>query len=198
MGCAFWHGSVSVCFFPPILSQNYFSLGVLAELYTAQGKYAEAEQRFQDALRISEQQLGPEHPDVATSLNGLAKLYRHQGKYEQAEAFYERALAIREQSLGTNHPDTAELLHGLAKLLQDQGEHKQAEALYVRALNIQAQRLGAAHPNTQEIRNDYAAFLRSIGRDADDTAVVLSQEQDTNEKVVHSVLPENPETTHHQ
>ena len=32
MGCTFWHGSVSVCFFPPILSQNYFHLGVLEQL----------------------------------------------------------------------------------------------------------------------------------------------------------------------
>jgi hypothetical protein len=44
-------------------------------------------------------------------------------------------------------------------------------ALYQRALNIQEQQLGAAHPYTQETREDYAAFLRSMGRDAEATAL---------------------------
>ncbi|HEY7417444.1 MAG TPA: tetratricopeptide repeat protein, partial [Ktedonobacteraceae bacterium] len=48
-------------------------------------RYAEAEPLYQRALRIREQQLGPEHPDVAQSLNGLANLYWQQGKYEEAE-----------------------------------------------------------------------------------------------------------------
>jgi tetratricopeptide (TPR) repeat protein len=44
-----------------------------------------AELLFQRTLRIREQSLGPEHPDVASSLNGLAVLYYHQGKYAEAE-----------------------------------------------------------------------------------------------------------------
>ena len=52
---------------------------------------------FQRALHIREQQLGPEHPDVASSLNNLANLYCEQGKYAEAEPLYQRALHIREQ-----------------------------------------------------------------------------------------------------
>ena len=32
-----------------------------------------------------EKNVGPDHPDVATSLNNLAELYRIQGQYTQAE-----------------------------------------------------------------------------------------------------------------
>ncbi len=39
-----------------------------------QGRYAEAEPLYRRALAIREQALGPEHPDVATSLNNLAAL----------------------------------------------------------------------------------------------------------------------------
>jgi len=48
----------------------------LVEVRDTQGKYAEAEPLYQRALAISEKTLGPEHPQVATSLNNLALLYQ--------------------------------------------------------------------------------------------------------------------------
>jgi len=51
-------------------------------LYLADhASYAMAEPLYQQALSIYEQQLSPEHPSVATSLNNLAVLYDRQGKY---------------------------------------------------------------------------------------------------------------------
>ncbi len=73
----------------------------LANLYTEQGKYAEAEPLYQRALRIWEQALGPDHPQVAYPLNGLANLYKEQGKYAEAEPLYQRAL----QHLGNRRWD---------------------------------------------------------------------------------------------
>jgi tetratricopeptide (TPR) repeat protein len=52
---------------------------------TLQGNYGDAEPLYQRALRIDETALGPDHPDVATSLNNLASLYRAQGNYDAAE-----------------------------------------------------------------------------------------------------------------
>ena len=46
------------------------------QLYTSQGQYANAEPLYKRSLVIKE---GPDHPDVAVSLNGLAELYRMQG-----------------------------------------------------------------------------------------------------------------------
>jgi len=47
----------------------------LASLYQSQGRYSEAEPLYGRSLSIREQQLGADHPDVATSLNNLAALY---------------------------------------------------------------------------------------------------------------------------
>ncbi|HEU5378865.1 MAG TPA: tetratricopeptide repeat protein, partial [Ktedonobacteraceae bacterium] len=69
-------------------------------------------------LAIREQQLGPAHPDTASSLNNLAGSYRAQGKYEQAEPLYQRALAIRKQHLGPDHPHTQTVRKNYAKLLR--------------------------------------------------------------------------------
>jgi tetratricopeptide (TPR) repeat protein len=49
------------------------TLSLLAELYRAEGDYGRAAPLFQRALAIYEKALGPEHPDVALSLNNLIK-----------------------------------------------------------------------------------------------------------------------------
>lgn len=49
---------------------------------------------------MAEAQLGPQHRDVATSMNNLAALYREQGRYEEAAPLYQRFLVILEEQLG--------------------------------------------------------------------------------------------------
>ena len=54
-----------------------------------QGHYAAATGLANEVLAIREKALGPEHPDVAQSLNNLAELYRSQGRYADAEPLYQ-------------------------------------------------------------------------------------------------------------
>jgi tetratricopeptide (TPR) repeat protein len=128
---------------------------------------------FQRALAIREQQLGPDHPHTASSLNNLAELYRAQGKYEQAEPLFQRALAILEQQLGPDHPDTALSVWYLAVLSERQQQYEQAASLYQRALSIDEHALGPLHPTTQHIRANYTRLLRMMGRDAEAAALDL-------------------------
>src|SRR5260370_18716613 len=58
-----------------------------------QGRYDRAVVVAKQALQVAEQALGPDHPNVATSLNNLAELYRTQGQYAQAQPPYKRSLA---------------------------------------------------------------------------------------------------------
>ena len=47
-------------------------------LTDAQGNYGEAEELYKRSLAIHEQLLGPDHPNVAISLNNLARLWESQ------------------------------------------------------------------------------------------------------------------------
>jgi tetratricopeptide (TPR) repeat protein len=69
-----------------------------SEKLSEQGRYSEAIPLAQRALAIREKSLGPDHPDVATSLNNLALLYNNQGRYADAEPLYKRSLAIWEKA----------------------------------------------------------------------------------------------------
>ena len=83
-----------------------------------QGKYAEAEPLYRNALAIRRRVLGEDHPDTATSYNNLALPPRGQGKYAEAEPLYRKALAIRRGVLGEDHPDTAPSYNNLAFYLR--------------------------------------------------------------------------------
>lgn len=143
------------------------SLNELASLYYSQGRYAEAEPLYLQALSIREQTLGHDHPDGATSLNNLALLYKSQGRYAEAEPLYLQALSIREQTLGYNHPDVANSLNNLANLYKSQGRYAKAEPLLVQALSIREQTLGHDHPDVATSFNNLASLYDLQGRYAE-------------------------------
>jgi tetratricopeptide (TPR) repeat protein len=110
------------------------------------GLYHLAEPLLQRALAMREQRLGPEHPDVAASLNHLAVIYEVQGRYKEAEGLSQQAVRMCEQLLGPEHPDVAVSLAGLAYIYEVQGKYTEAESLYQRAIAIDEKVLGPEHP----------------------------------------------------
>jgi tetratricopeptide (TPR) repeat protein len=70
-------------------------LNNLALLYDAQGRYADAEPQYQRSLAILEKAFGPEHPNVAASLENYAGLLRETGRASEADKMGARAKAIR-------------------------------------------------------------------------------------------------------
>ena len=105
------------------------------ELYRT-GKYARGVVVAKKALEVAEENVGPYHHDVATSLNELALLYSAQGHYAQAEPLYKRALKIDEKALGSGHPSVATSLENLAGLYRATNRDKEAEPLEERAARI--------------------------------------------------------------
>jgi tetratricopeptide (TPR) repeat protein len=136
----------------------------LARFYQGQGAYAQAEPWNQDCLKVCRDRLGPEHPDVATSLNNLALLYNAQGHYTEAEPLLLQALDLRRRLLGESHPDVATSLNNLALLYNAQGHYTEAEPLYVQALDLSRRLLGEAHPDVATSLNNLAALYKAQGR----------------------------------
>jgi tetratricopeptide (TPR) repeat protein/transcriptional regulator with XRE-family HTH domain len=116
-----------------------------AQYLRVRAQYEQAETMYQRAIRVKERVLGPEHLQVATSLNGLGQLYWEQGKYEQAEPLFQRALAIYEQQAGPDYPQVASLLENLAALYAEQGNYELAEPLFQRVVSMREQAMGSGH-----------------------------------------------------
>ena len=142
------------------------------QLYQA-GQYQKALPLVQRALEINEKALGPEHPDLAVSLNNLAGLYQAMGAYDKALPLYQRALAIREKALGPEAPATAASLNNLGALYWAMSAYDKALPLYQRALAIREKTLGPEHPDTSVSLNNLAGLYQAMG--AYDKALPLFQ-----------------------
>jgi CHAT domain-containing protein/Tfp pilus assembly protein PilF len=118
-------------------------------------------------LAIREKALGPNHPDVAQSLNNLAELYKDQGRYADAEPLFKRSLDIAEKASGPNHPEFAGSLDNLASLYIHQGRYADAEPLIKRSLAIYEKTLGPNHPYVSTPLNDLASLYKTQGRYAE-------------------------------
>ncbi len=127
------------------------------------GQYIQAEPFSREALRMREQVLSSEHPDVAVSLNNLAWLYHEQGRYSEAEPLAQRTLRMREQALGLEHLDVAQSLRTLAEIYHDSDKDDLAEPLYQRALKIREQILGPEHPDVAQILKHLGSLYRIRG-----------------------------------
>jgi tetratricopeptide (TPR) repeat protein len=93
---------------------------------------------------MAEREFGPDHSNVAASLNNLAGIYRAQGQYALARPLLKRALVINETALGLDHLSIATSLSGLAALYEERAEYARAEPRYKRALEIWINVLGSA------------------------------------------------------
>jgi CHAT domain-containing protein/Tfp pilus assembly protein PilF len=141
------------------------------ELYNA-GRYNEAVPLVERAIAISTSALGPEHSDVALSLNGLGLIYEAKGDYARAEPLYQRALAIYSKLSNTAQlQDTrnaatgnvATTLNNLAELYKNRGEFARAEPLYQRALEIWVKLRGNEHSSVANTLNNLADMYRAKG-----------------------------------
>ncbi|AKB26875.1 hypothetical protein MSSIT_0156 [Methanosarcina siciliae T4/M] len=102
---------------------------------------------YEETLQILEIELGPEHLDIAITLDNLAGLYESLGDYEKALLLCQRALEIYGKVLGPEHTDVAINLNNLALLYSHIGDYEKALPLFQRALEISEEKQGSEHPD---------------------------------------------------
>ncbi len=142
-------------------------LNVRGNMLFIQGRYADAEDALRRALKLSEDVLGPEHRDIAPSLNNLAAVYWTEGRYSDAEIMYKRVLAINEKSVPLDDPNLATTLDNLGLVYSDEGRYSEAEPLHERALAIYEKALGPDHPEVATCLVNLSAVYRAQGRYGD-------------------------------
>ena len=126
-------------------------------------RHSEALKLSEQALEIRERVLGPDHSDVATSMQGVAIQHLLNGDREKSETLFKRALDLRKKVSGTDHPEVARTLNGLATIYRDRGDYPAAEASYKQALEIRERVLGPDHPDVATALNNLSIVYRHIG-----------------------------------
>lgn len=86
-----------------------------------QGRWAEAEQLEVQVMETRKMVLGPEHPDMLTSIANLASTFSNQGCWAEAEQLEVQVMETRKTVLEPKHPDTLTSMASLASIFMDQG-----------------------------------------------------------------------------
>jgi tetratricopeptide (TPR) repeat protein len=126
-------------------------------------RFDDAEPHLRRALAIEEEELGPEHPRVATDLTNLAGMFVSQSRFAEALPLLERALPIVETGRGKDDVTVGIVLNHLGSALSGVGKHREAADTFARASAILDARLGERHPHAVAIHNNWGAALQRAG-----------------------------------
>jgi len=115
----------------PKVSEDLSALGSIAYL---QRDSAAAERFWLRALRSDELVLGPNHPDVAVTINNVARVQLERSAFAPARTLLQRAAAITLAQQNETHDDLAFTFANLAIAERGLGRAKEAEQLLRKAL----------------------------------------------------------------
>ncbi len=138
------------------------SLNDLGALRNQRGDYIAAERIVLEALAMRRRLLGPDHADIAVTLEVLSRIYTLHGNNKRAEPLLREALQIRRKVLGEEHSETATSLNDLALVLWENGELSSAAALFRQALVI-FRKIGPDDANTAAVINNLALVTEDLG-----------------------------------
>jgi tetratricopeptide (TPR) repeat protein len=125
---------------------------------TARGQDAQAIALTGRAIEITEKELGPDHPELASLLSLAGFEGMHVGDYQPSEAMFLRAQAINEKALGPGDPHSAESARFLGAFYSARGDSVKAEPLLQKALEIMQATAGPDHPQTLRCLLDSSAL----------------------------------------
>lgn len=112
---------------------NLTYLKAAAELSYAFEEFQETGHLLEQVLKIQEKLLGPEHPDLAQTLNNLGVLRHTQGRQAEAEAFYLWALEIYDAQDHYQDQDAVNLRQNYAAFLRELGRHQEGDVVKAQA-----------------------------------------------------------------
>ncbi len=138
-------------------------LNNLAIAHFDAGRLEEARDTSARAAALWERALGPDHPDVAASLDSAALMLSAQGDLAGARATHERALSIWTRALGPEHPSVAASLLNLAHIHFRSGDFGPARATNEQALEIYERALGPGHLDVARSLNSLGNILLALG-----------------------------------
>jgi len=137
------------------------------------GNLGEAEEHFLAALHILEEQLTPNHPDLAVIMTNLGNVYFESKHPELSEKYHQQALKIRKNAFSADDPAIAQSTYNLAVLYEDQKKYEQATIFYQQAISLWSASLGPAHPYVGSALSNLSGIYNIQGKHKKATNILL-------------------------
>lgn len=130
------------------------------------GQLEEGIRLMQEVVRLREQSLGPDAPELAAPLQRLATATVQLDPYDStgtARGYFERALRLVRAAKAPDRRTEADVLRHLASLTGDQGRPEEALQLYAEALAAARLATDEDDPFLFNLKESFALGLQQIG-----------------------------------
>jgi eukaryotic-like serine/threonine-protein kinase len=145
----------------PALQAELFD--VVAGISQELGRYDRARRLAELSLEQARRAHGPQHVQVARSMDTLATVLHRSGDYPGSEDLRRQALAMRRALLPADSAEVADSLEGLGLVLRVRAKLDEAEARQREALAIREKGQGPDHPATAGTLANLADVLHARG-----------------------------------
>jgi len=88
-------------------------LTLMIHFYERMGKFEEGIECGKQALKIAEEEFGPDDISLTPILVAIGRINMAEKKFDESKQLYKRALKIAEEKVGKDHPKTAEIVYEL-------------------------------------------------------------------------------------
>ncbi|MCP4216611.1 MAG: serine/threonine protein kinase [bacterium] len=129
----------------PVPTGIYGAFVSLANVYSATGRFADAEKAYKRSWAVIKTNMSPNSFPAAINRNNLAEVYERMNRLDEAETLYLQARKILSALLGPRHYAVGENLRGTAVVLMKKGNCKKAVETCMEADKILQKALGDKH-----------------------------------------------------
>jgi serine/threonine protein kinase/Tfp pilus assembly protein PilF len=138
----------------------------LGSWYWVAGNFAETARHYARALKLRRDEMPPDFPELARSIDANGALAHAQGRYDEAIALFNEALTLRRRVLGPDHRVTADTLSNLGAAYVDSGQPELAQPPLLEAVAIFEKVLPADSPVLAKTLNNLG-LVKQLQRDFD-------------------------------
>ena len=135
----------------------------LASFARAEGHFADAATRYEEAVALLHRSVGPEHLAYAHALAALGNLRMMSGGPDRALPLLEQAMSIAERELGAEHPSRASFHAASSKAHRLRGDLDRALEHAERAVVLSEAVFGADHVALSPVLEEMANVLEERG-----------------------------------
>ncbi len=131
---------------------------------TANGRFAEAAEKYERAISVGNAVFSPSHPRRGSFRSNLAAVYGRMGEAKRAVKLSEEALEFLGQTLGPQHPKTGYAHYIVAMQYLELEDWAQAHQHIARALEIRERTLGPTDLLVGETHDIVSTLYKEEGR----------------------------------
>jgi len=122
------------------------------------------ESLYFEAIKKSEEKMGPKHPDVLAKCSKLADLFFHTMRFGDAVPLLQKALDIQLEIDPSAEGEIAKLENNLGAALRKSGSLEEALPLHQKAVESTSKIFGRDHANTDTAKSNLVGLLQEMGR----------------------------------